>query len=58
MRDEHLIYTDLEEGKIKITPEDGYRLYCKLTKAYMSEAICTERDIKNFISVSDNREEC
>ena len=50
MRDEHLIYTDLPDGRIKIEPEEGYRLYCKLTKAYLSEAIIKEAQAKYFVS--------
>lgn len=50
MRDEHLIYTDLPDGKVKILPEQGYKLYCKLTKAYLAEAIVKPQEIKWFVS--------
>lgn len=50
MRDEHLIYTDLPDGKVKILPEQGCKLYCKLTKAYLAEAIVKPQEIKWFVS--------
>lgn len=53
MRDEHLIYTDLPDGKIKITAQEGYRLYCALTRAYLSEAITTAKNIKYFVSEAE-----
>lgn len=55
MRDEHLIYADIEDEKIKITPEEGYRMFCKLTRAYMTEAIVTEKEIKYFVAEEDER---
>lgn len=51
MRDEHLIYTDTGNDKIKVIPAEGYRMFCKRTKDFMSEAVITERDIKWFVSV-------
>ena len=51
MRDKNLIYTDLPDGKIKVIPKNGYRLYCTLTKAYMSEAITVEKDFRYFVGV-------
>ena len=50
MRDEHLIYTGLADGKVKIVPENGYKMLCTLTKAYMSEAITVQKNIKWFVS--------
>lgn len=50
MRDEHLIYTDLADGKVKIVPAEGYRMLCTITKQYLVEAITTEKDIKFFVS--------
>lgn len=49
MRDEHLIYTEVGD-KIKIIPEDGYKMLCTLTKQYMSEAITVESKVKYFVS--------
>lgn len=50
MRDEHLIYTELPDGKIRILPMEGYRLYCTLTKAYLAEAIAKPKELKWFVS--------
>lgn len=54
MRDEHLIYTDLEDDKIKVVAEDGYKMLCTLTKQYVSEAIIIEKEIKYFVSEAIN----
>ncbi len=56
MRDEHLIYTDLEDGKIKVVPENGYKMLCTLIKQYLCEAIITEKEVKYFISEAENEE--
>ena len=53
MRDEHLIYTDLGSGRIKIIPEEGYDMICTLTNQPMSEAITTQRKIKYFVSMEE-----
>ena len=50
MRDEHLNYTELSDGKLKILPEEGWRMLCTLTKQYVSEAIVREREVKYFVS--------
>lgn len=50
MRDEHLIYTDVKEGTVKIVPAEGYKMYFKISKQYLSEAIASEKDIKFFVS--------
>ena len=50
MRDEHLIYIELSDGRIKITPAEGYKMLCTLTKAYMSEAITISKNVKHFKS--------
>lgn len=50
MRDQHLIYTDLEDGKIKVVPAPGYKMFCKLNKSYVSEAITSEKELKWFVS--------
>lgn len=50
MRDKHLNYTELSDGKLKILPEDGWRMMCTLTKQYVSEAIVREREVKYFVS--------
>lgn len=57
MRDEHLIYTDLPDGKIKITAQEGYLLYCALTRTYLSEAITIEKNIKYFVSETEKYRE-
>lgn len=53
MRDEHLIYTDLPDGKARIVPEIGYCMIYAPTKAVLSEAIVDEREIKHFYSAPE-----
>ena len=48
--DEHLIYTDLPNGKIKILPADGYEMVHILRQVVVSEAIVTTREVKYFVS--------
>ena len=50
MRDEHLIYKDLPNGRIKIIPADGYRMVYKPSGQYMSEAITVAKYLKYFVS--------
>ena len=52
--DEHLIYKDLGGGKVRILPQEGYRLFCKLTRAYLAEAICKEKEVKWFVSEEES----
>lgn len=53
MRDEHLIYTDLPNDRIKIVPEEGYKMMYLITKDFMSEAITVSSKIKFFVSVEE-----
>ena len=50
MRDEHLIYTELSEGRYKILPEEGYTIFCILTNQHLIEAIAKENKLKWFVS--------
>lgn len=57
MRDEHLVYYELPDGKILIRPKSGYSVYCILSKKTVSEAITIERNLKYFVAVETNYEE-
>lgn len=51
VRDKNLDYASLTDGKVKATPKEGYKMLCKLTKSFSSEAIITAKQENNFISV-------
>lgn len=45
----------LPDGYVKLTPDEGKTLLCKLTNEPHSEAIVKENDIKNFSEISTNK---
>lgn len=56
MRDEHLVYYELPDGKILIRPKSGYSVYYVLSRKTVSEAITIERNLKYFVAVEGGEE--
>ena len=43
--------TELENGKVRLLPDEGKTLYCSLDKKEHSEAIVDKKYINNFSEV-------
>lgn len=47
---EHIIITPKADGYVLLTPEDGFVLYSKVTKAHYSEAVVKENKTSQFVA--------
>lgn len=47
---EHIIVTELENGMVRLVPDDGYRLYCTTTCLYYSQAVIKAKDARFFVA--------
>lgn len=47
---EHITVTELENGMVRLVPDDGYRLFCTSTCLYYSQAVIKEKDKRFFVA--------
>lgn len=47
---DHIIVTPKADGYVLLTPEEGYILYNKVTKAHYTEAVVKESKMSQFVA--------
>lgn len=48
---EHITITEIDENFVKLTPDEGYKLYNKATRTFHSEAVAKRENVNHYVAI-------